>query len=313
MSEESESGQSASGAGPGARDRDLDDLLALALAAAEEAGGLLLEQSRPWARRDLDVRTKSSATDAVTAMDLAAERAIAALIRSARPDDAFLAEEGTQTPREEAVGGTTWVIDPLDGTVNYLYGLPHWAVSIAAQRAGRTLVGVVHVPVLGETYGAVRGRGAVLRAGDEQIRLGPIDAPVSLGQALIATGFGYARQRRQQQAGVVAALLPQVRDIRRLGAAAVDLCQVAAGRVDAFYELGLQPWDLAAGALIVEEAGGRIEGLTGGPPGVPFNRGMVIAARPGLFDAVHAALVAAKADPAMDSRPPVLPEQPTVP
>lgn len=274
---------------------DSRELLALATAAAARAGEALLEQARPWARDDLDVRTKSSNTDAVTAMDLASERMIVDHIRAERPHDAFVAEEGEHARDSSAGAVTTWVIDPLDGTVNYLYGLPHWAVSIAAQREGRTIAGVVVAPALNETFLAVAGGGAVLRTPREDVRLQVSGAPISLGQALVATGFGYAAERRRKQAAVLAALLPRVRDVRRLGAAAIDLCHVALGRVDAFYEKGLQPWDLAAGTLIAREAGARVEGLDGGPPGVPIDRGMTLAAPPDLFEDLHAALVAAGA------------------
>jgi myo-inositol-1(or 4)-monophosphatase len=149
-------------------------------------------------------------------------------------------------------------VDPLDGTVNYLYGLPHWAVSIAAERGGVTEVGVVHLPVLGETFVAVRGRGA-RHLGGEDAHVLTLGEGVPFDQALIATGFAYASEVRAEQARVVARLLPEVRDIRRLGAAAVDLAHVAAGRVDGFFEGGLQDWDVAAGVLIVREAGGIVE------------------------------------------------------
>lgn len=289
-------------------------LLALAQESALEAGAGLLAQARPWARSDLRVRSKSSTTDAVTAMDVASERGIINHILAARPGDTFVAEEGTHAAHSATDGGVTWVIDPLDGTVNYLYGLPHWAVSIAAVSEGQVVAGVVHVPTVAETFTAIRGGGAWLHTTTETVplRLDPIGP--ALDHALVATGFGYKAARRQRQAVVAEHLLPRVRDIRRLGAAAIDLCHVALGRVDGFYELGLQPWDLAAGALVVTEAGGRVEGLHGAVAGEPFDvaedprgPGMTIAAGAGLFPALHEALVAAGADGS------VLPPKPTVP
>jgi myo-inositol-1(or 4)-monophosphatase len=299
---------------------DPASLLAIARGAAVEAGALLLEQARPWARGDLNVQSKSSATDAVTVMDLAAERCIVERITAERPDDAFLAEEGTQAARTRPSEGVTWIVDPLDGTVNFLYGLPHWAVSIAAEVDGAVVAGVVHVPSVGETFTAVRGAGAWLHTREERLPLRLGSTGPSLGHALVATGFGYQRERRLRQAAVVAALLPQVRDIRRLGAAAIDLCHVAAGRVDGFYELGLQPWDLAAGALLVTEAGGRVEGLNGAPPGVPFDAagdpagpGMVIAAGAALFPALHHALKGSDSGTVDPRTGALLPPEPTVP
>jgi len=189
-----------------------------------------------------------------------------------------------------------WVIDPLDGTVNYLYGLPDWAVSIAAEAAGRIVAGVVHLPRRGETFTATLGGGAWLAEG--RLADGPGQgAPVRLqgrpgvplAQALVATGFGYLSGRRKVQGEVVAALLPRVRDIRRGGSASVDLCSVAAGRVDAYYERGLNYWDYAAGALIAAEAGAVVAGLSGPPSG-----SMTIAAAPSLFVELSAVLAALK-------------------
>jgi myo-inositol-1(or 4)-monophosphatase len=236
-----------------------EPLLATAWEAAHEAGALLLARFDPASRGPLAVRSKSSATDAVTDLDVAAERVIVDRLTRNRPQDAVLAEEGGEVAPHAADGDAVqWVVDPLDGTVNFLYGLPHWAVSIAARRAGATVVGVVHAPALGETAVAVRGAGA-WHVVDGRVRPMAIGAGVRLERALIATGFSYSAEERRRQAAIAARLLPQVRDIRRLGAAAVDLVQVALGRVDAFYEAGLQPWDVAAGALIVTEAGGRVE------------------------------------------------------
>jgi myo-inositol-1(or 4)-monophosphatase len=251
------------------------ELLTTALEAARRAG-VLLRDGRP---ADLGVAaTKTSPIDVVTEMDLASEKLIADFLAERRPDDGLLGEEGAST---EGTSGVRWVVDPVDGTVNYLYGLPTWAVSIAAQLDGETVVGVVAAPMLGETYHAVRGRGAYL--GDRRLRCRPAPA---FEQALVGTGFGYLTERRVAQAEVVRALLPTVRDIRRGGSAAIDLCDVASGRMDAYYERGLNPWDLAAGDLICREAGA----LTGGRLGEPPSGELTIAASPGLFELLQARL-----------------------
>jgi fructose-1,6-bisphosphatase/inositol monophosphatase family enzyme len=178
-----------------------------------------------------------------------------------------------------------WVVDPLDGTVNYLYGLHDWAVSIAAEVDGAVVAGVVEVPRHGETFTAVAGQGAWLHRGEAKLAL-HCTAQVPLGQALVGTGFGYDQGRRQVQGEVVAALLPHVRDIRRGGSASVDLCSVAAGRLDAFFERGLNYWDFAAGGLIAREAGAVVGGLAGKTE----STSMVVAAGPGLFPVLADAL-----------------------
>ena len=250
-------------------------LLDLALEAARQAGALLRD-GRP---ADLGVAaTKSSSVDVVTEMDLAAEKLITGLIAERRPDDGLLGEEGAAS---EGSSGVRWVIDPLDGTVNYLYGLPTWCVSIAAELDGETLVGVVEAPPRAETLHAVRGGGAFLNG--RRIRCGT--AP-DMGQALIGTGFGYLHQRRIQQAAVAAELIPRFRDIRRAGSGALDLCDVATGRLDGYYERGLHPWDHAAGVLIATEAGA----LTGGRPGDPASHELTVAAPTGLFEPLQQAL-----------------------
>ena len=246
-----------------------DELLDLALEAARQAGALLRD-GRP---ADLGVAaTKSSSVDVVTEMDIAAEKLITELIGARRPDDGLLGEEGAASPGST---GVRWVIDPLDGTVNYLYGLPAWSVSICAELDGQALVGVVEVPPRGETVHGVLGRGAFLNG--RQLRVGP--AP-EMAQALVGTGFGYLRERRVQQAAVVRELVPRLRDIRRGGSAAVDLCDVACGRLDGFFERGLNPWDYAAGVLIAAEAGG----LVGGRPGDAPSTELTVAAPSGLFE-----------------------------
>lgn len=246
-------------------------LLALAVDAATAAGRLLVED-RP---RDLGVGTKSTPTDVVTVMDRRAERLLVNRLRQARPDDGVLGEEGGQ---REGSSGVRWVLDPVDGTVNYLYDLPGWAVSVAAELAGEVVAGVVHVPTYGETFAAVRGGGATRNGVPVRV-----SSCADLAQALVATGFGYAADRRARQAAVLAEVLPRVRDVRRLGAASVDLCAVACGRVDGYYERGLQPWDLAAGGLVAREAGAVVAGLRGAPAG----EDLVLAAPPSLFPALH--------------------------
>lgn len=255
-------------------------LLALATGAATEAAAFLVDQ-RP---RDLRASgTKSSPTDVVTAMDTAAERLIAAHVRAQRPDDAFLGEEGTSA-RTGAGSRVRWVVDPIDGTVNYLRDLPAWAVSVAAELDGTVVAGVVVNPRVGETFTAALGAGA-WRNG---VPVG-VSGAEDLASALVATGFGYARARRAEQAEVVRRVLPLVGDVRRMGAASLDLCSVACGRVDAYYERGLSAWDHAAGGLVAREAGARVEGRAGAPPG----EALVLAATPGVFDALHALVAGA--------------------
>ena len=252
------------------------ELLDLALEAAHRAG-VLLHQGRP---DDLGVAaTKSSSVDVVTEMDLAAEKLITELIAERRPDDGLLGEEGAD---RTGSSGVRWVIDPLDGTVNYLYGLPSWSISIAAELDGTTLVGVVEVPARGETVHGVLGGGAFLN--DRQLHLRRPAPPME--RALVGTGFGYLRERRVRQAAVVRELIPQLRDIRRAGSAAIDLCDVAAGRLDGFYERGLNPWDYAAGVLIASEAGV----LVGGRPGDAPSGELTVVAPPGLFEPLQQAL-----------------------
>jgi len=240
---------------------------------AAEAGELL--GRRP---ADLAVTTKSSPTDVVTAMDRASEELVAGRLLAARPGDGLHGEEGGE---RSGTSGVRWVVDPLDGTVNYLYGLPFWAVSLAAEEAGRVVAGVVHAPLLGWTFTATRGGGAWL--GTSRLAGSPCR---EVSQALLATGFAYRSEVREQQGRVAAALLPRVRDIRRYGSGALDLCMAAAGLVDASYERGLSAWDLAAGGLVAEEAGLRVSGLRGEAAGPA----MVLAAPIGLAPALLAAL-----------------------
>ncbi|MDP9239553.1 MAG: inositol monophosphatase [Actinomycetota bacterium] len=231
-----------------------------------------------------DVTTKSTPTDVVTAMDRAAERLVVDSLRSLRPGDGVLGEESGET---RGSTGVRWVLDPIDGTVNYLYDLPAYAVSLAAEVDGVPTVGAVYNPAIDELWTAIRGEGAWL--GERRLRGSQVG---SLDQALVATGFGYATDRRRAQAEVVAELLPEIRDIRRFGAASLDLCSAAAGRVDAYFERGLKPWDLAAGALIATEAGLLVTGLRGRPAG----EDLVLAAPPALHAALHDRLVGLRAD-----------------
>jgi myo-inositol-1(or 4)-monophosphatase len=233
-------------------------LLGLAGRTARAAGDLLLA-GRTQA---LTVTTKSTRTDVVTQMDTAAEALVVESILADRPDDGLLGEEGAD---RAGTSGVRWIVDPLDGTVNYLYGLPGWAVSLAVEVDGVVEVGVVDVPMFAETFVAVRGQGAVRVSGSAVQPLEP-NRPDDLGQALVATGFGYSSARRSAQARTLSQVLPTVRDIRRAGAAAVDLCWAAAGRVDCYYERGLNPWDYAAGVLVATEAGLVAGGPAGGPP-----------------------------------------------
>lgn len=268
----------AAGAAAGAPDPEA--LLALARAAAEEAAGMLAARRPPGPLGRPEVAsTKSSPTDVVTEMDRAAEAMIAERIRSERPGDAILGEEGG----ESGHGRVRWIVDPLDGTVNYLYGLADWAVSIAAEVDGTVVAGVVAVPPHREVFTAVAGQGSWLHPdGTPPIRL-RCNEGVPLRRALVSTGFGYARARRVVQGEIVAVVLPQVRDIRRGGSCAVDLCSVATGRVDAYYERGVNYWDWAAGGLIAAEAGARVGGLDGRAAGPE----LTIAAGPGLFGELH--------------------------
>lgn len=235
-------------------DDELDDILAVASAAASAAASIIQQE---LGRARHHVSAKSSPTDLVSEVDRAAERCVVAVLTESRPDDAILAEEGTSRP---GTTGFRWVIDPLDGTTNFLFGVPAYAVSVAAEFDGQAIAGVVVDPSRDETWRAVRGRGATLNG--RALKLPPVPPP--LATALVGTGFSYLPERRAHQARVVAHVLPRVRDIRRFGAAALDLCWVATGRVSAFYELGLQPWDVAAGVLIAEEAGAEAATLADG-------------------------------------------------
>ncbi|SDE66170.1 myo-inositol-1(or 4)-monophosphatase [Blastococcus fimeti] len=269
-------------AASGAPTPDPSALLALAVATAREAAELV-RLGRATAADDVSV--KSSSVDVVTAVDTASEHLIVGRLLGARPDDGVLGEEGAE---RAGTTGVRWVVDPIDGTVNFLYDLPAYAVSIAAEVDGVVRAGVVLNVATGELFTAVTGGGAFLAtpAAPEPVRL-TAGATTALEHSLVATGFGYRVEQRRAQGAVVAALLPRVRDIRRHGSAALELCAVAAGRVDAYYEADLQPWDHAAGALIAAEAGAVVSGLAGRPLGEP----MVVAAAPGIGEAFGDLLV----------------------
>ena len=246
-----------------------EDLLSLAVTAARAAGALLRE--RFHAPRT-EVESKSTTTDMVTDADRAAEAMITEGIRSERPDDALLREETGEVP---GTSGFRWVVDPLDGTTNFLFGIPHWAVSIACEDADGAVAGVVYDPLRDELFTATRGGGALLNGTPIAVSGG-----TDLGRALIGTGFSYLPEERAAASALLPTILPRVRDIRRAGAAALDIVWVGAGRLDGFYESGLAPWDRAAGALIAREAGARIDVM---PALGPNGEGLVVAT-PGIFE-----------------------------
>jgi myo-inositol-1(or 4)-monophosphatase len=247
------------------------ELLELALAISTQAGNLLM--ARP---ENFDLNQKSSARDFATHMDHASEKLIVESILAARPDDGIIGEEGSDRPSKS---GITWVIDPIDGTVNYFYGLPGWNVSIAAKDSEGVLVGVVNAPTLSAQWHAVRAGGAFLNG--KPIRC---NEPVEMQEALLGTGFSYNSEQRERQAQFFLEIVADIRDIRRTGGAAVDLCCVATGWTDGYFERDLHEWDLAAGGLIAREAGAVVSGRNGGEAGFE----MTICAGPTL----HAALAA---------------------
>ena len=238
---------------------DYTQLLALAERLARGAGELTVRLRADGG--PLGVDAKSSPTDVVTEVDRASERWLADELARLRPDDALLGEEGAD---RSGGSGVRWVVDPIDGTVNFLYGLRPYAVSVAAERDGRVVAGAVHDPTSGETFGAVLGGGAYL----DGVPIGGRWVAGELATAVVATGFGYDAGVRAGQGEVLAGLLPRIGNLRRLGSAALDLCYVAAGRLDGYYEHGLKDWDRAAGLLVATEAGAVAGGLRGRPPGV---------------------------------------------
>jgi myo-inositol-1(or 4)-monophosphatase len=257
-----------------------ESLLALARQTAHDATRLIREL-RPDGRVDV-ATTKTSPTDAVTDVDTAAEKLIRDRLGAARPDDGFVGEEGG---RQAGTSGVSWVVDPIDGTVNFVYGIPAYAVSIGVEVDGVVRAGVVVDVPLGAEYTAILGEGAWRRdridGPPTRLEVAPAD---DLTQALVATGFGYDPEQRARQAAALAVLLPRVRDIRRIGSAALDLCSIGAARLDAFVEEGLKEWDRAAGVLVAREAGAIVTGLDGDEP----DERLVVAAAPGLYEAFRA-------------------------
>jgi myo-inositol-1(or 4)-monophosphatase len=254
--------------------------MSVAIDAARVAGRQLMES---FEGKATGVGAKSSHTDLVSDADRESETVIVSAIRWAFPEDAIVAEEGSL---ERGGSGRTWYIDPLDGTINYLYGVPHWSVALCLADADGALVGVVYDPVRDELFSAARGSGAhVSRGGGAQRGL-RATAVGDLGSALVATGFAYVKEDRQEQARILTRVLGEVRDIRRYGSAALDLSWVGAGRWDAYFESVDKPWDWMAGALIVREAGGRVTELPQARSGHPH----IVASAPDVHDALVALL-----------------------
>jgi myo-inositol-1(or 4)-monophosphatase len=261
------------------------DLLRVATTVAVEAAGLA---ARRRAEGVSVAATKSSLVDVVTHTDREVEEFLRARLAELRPGDGFLGEEGAENG---SATGLTWVVDPIDGTVNFLYGIPQWAVSVAVVEGDpvpgswRALAGCVVNPLSGETWTASRGGGAWL--GDQRLRP---SSPATLAESLVATGFSYEAERRVEQVAAVGRLIGQVRDLRRQGAASLDLCAVAAGRLDGYVERGLKPWDHAAGALVAEEAGVVVRGTDESAEGGR----LTFAAAPSVADDLWRAVVDAR-------------------
>lgn len=245
---------------------------------AREAATAIIEKRAELGDIAAYTQTKSSPVDPVTVVDTFAEELIVERLSEERPGDGFIGEEGSDTRSES---GVTWIVDPIDGTVNFLYSIPQFAVSIAAAVDGEVVAGAVINVTTGEMFSAARGFGATATVGDavRTLAVNQVSAP---SQALLATGFGYSARRRAVQAELVAKLLPQVRDIRRMGSAALDLCAVASGQVDAHMEHGLNAWDYAAGGLIAEEAGASVQLPPLSSAGALGE--LTLVAGPGIFD-----------------------------
>ena len=234
---------------------------------ARNAGAILLEGRPDFARNSfLETTSKTSPTDLVSEKDLASEKSIVDGILAKYPNDGIVGEEGTN---RKSTSGIEWIIDPLDGTINYIYGSPFWSISIAIADHEGVFAGVVYVPLLDLEFFAIRNVGAW-----RQDRFGEVKLPniqeIELQNALCATGFSYIAEKRIAQSDELASILPKIRDIRRVGTAALDLCMVAAGNVNAYFERGAQIWDIAAGTLVVREAGGIVSGLNGKEAGPEF-------------------------------------------
>lgn len=256
---------------------DPSDLLDLALATAREAGDLIV---RLRAEGVEVAATKSSGTDIVTLADQASEHLVKERLLAARPDDGMLGEEGDDL---RGTSGVVWIVDPIDGTVNYLYGLPHFAVSIAAEVDGEVVAGVVVAPELGLEYAASRGGGATCNG--VAIATRPV---VPLGERLVGTGFSYEQEARTREAAYLGMLMPHIRDIRRLGSCALDICAVASGLLDAYVEEGPHVWDHAAAGLVCAEAGGTLEVARS-----PVGKRLLICAPAKGYDDFRAAVVEA--------------------
>ena len=254
------------------------ELLEIAVEVARGAAQLAVDTR---AKAITEVSTKSTRTDVVTTGDQATERYVLDALHERRPGDSVLGEESGESTGGGGTG-VRWILDPIDGTVNYLYGLPQYAVSLAAEVDGVVVAGVVRNAATGDEWTALRGGGAY-RAGRRLV----CSEVTELGQSLVATGFGYDAARRAYQAQVLTRVLPAVRDIRRFGAASLDLCFVAEGMVDAYYEKGLNLWDHAAGGLVATEAGLTVSGLAGAPPGPD----LLLAAPSGIYGQLHDLLV----------------------
>jgi myo-inositol-1(or 4)-monophosphatase len=269
------------------RGDDVEQLRATAVAVVQQVGDLVA-QMRATVRTagPGQVQTKTSATDVVTAADTAGERLARRLLAQWRPGEPVLGEEGSEEERGTgaSAGDLCWVVDPIDGTVNYLYGLPWYSVSVAVQRDGQSLAGAVGQPADGRLWSAARGCGA----GCNGVAL-RVSGATQLELSLIGTGFSYRSERRARQAAMVAGMLPRIRDLRRTGSAALDLCSVASGWLDGFAEHGLHRWDWAAGALIAAEAGAVVR-----LP--PSGSDLVLAATPGIVDALAELVVQCGAD-----------------
>jgi len=252
------------------------DLRDLALEVATAAAEVVAARA---GAHDLRVEAKSTATDPVTEVDREVEARLVAALLGARPDDGVVGEEGAD---RVGTSGVRWIIDPIDGTVDFVYGIPGCNVSVAAEVDGVVVAGVVVDPLHRDSFAAARGEGATRNG--VRIRCTGVVDPAS---ALIGTGFGYDPAERARQAAALAVVLPRVRDIRRIGAAAVDLCWVACGRLDGYYERNLKVWDWAAGALIASEAGAVVGTVDGSPLPDGLPDACIVAAGPGLYDGLR--------------------------
>ena len=261
----------------------IDELRELADRWATSGGEVARQMLAELAGGGLGAQAKSSATDPVTVIDTSVEEHLRREISTHRPGDGVLGEEAGEATGSGAASRVRWVVDPVDGTVNLLYGIPFTAVSVAAELDGVVVAGAVHNIVSRETWTAARGRGATLLAPDGAVTTPGVSRCQDLSLALVGTGFAYDAAVRAEQGRAVAELLPQVRDIRRCGSAALDLCMLATGRLDAYYERCLKPWDHAAGALIAAEAGAEV--TTSDDDAVP-----TVAAAPGVSAQFRAAL-----------------------